>query len=544
MPFRHFTSSFATSTRTNRTLPVSAGSGSSFGQKLTGWLITVSFAASVLFCSVADIAFAQNRKPAAAKTDAPAEESEEGFVSIFNGKDLTGWEGDTQYWSVHDAAITGVNTAENPTKENTFIIWRDGTVDDFVLRLDFMISGNNSGIQYRSKEFPGGFKIGGYQADFEIGETYTGICYEERGRGILSLRGEKTEITETGEKKVLEKLADTVELQKKINKDDWNKYEIIAEGNHLIHKINDVVMTEVIDNQVDKRAMSGLLALQLHAGPPMNVKFKNIRIKRLKLQAGLKKVVLVAGTPSHAAGDHEFNAGIQLFQKWLSSQPGIQPVYYLNGWPNDPSAFDAADCVVLYMNGGDGHPVIQGDRLRQFHKLMSSGVGLCCLHYAVEVPADRGGAEFLEWIGGYYETHFSINPTWKASFAALPTHPVTRGVQPFDIDDEWYFNIRFPSDASNITPLLQATPPDAVRGTPAAAAHPGRIETVAWAIERPNGGRGFGFTGGHFHRNWADPNFRKLVLNAVLWTAGAEVPSTGCESTVTPEEMGQNLDKK
>src|SRR5690606_29340626 len=125
---------------------------------------------------------------------------------------------------------------------------------------------------------------------------------------------------------------------------------------------------------------------------------------------------------------------------------------YGNGWPNDPTAFDNADAIVLYMDGGANHPLIQGDRLTQVGELMDKGVGLACLHYAVEVPKGRGGAELLRWIGGYYETGYSINPHWDATFASLPDHPVTRGVEPFKIRDEWYYNIRLREGA--ITPIL------------------------------------------------------------------------------------------
>ncbi len=169
---------------------------------------------------------------------------------------------------------------------------------------------------------------------------------------------------------------------------------------------------------------------------------------------------------------------------------------------------------------------------------------MACAHYAVEVPADRGGPELLEWIGGYYEKGYSINPHWTARIDELPDHPITRGVEPFEINDEWYFNMRFPADASGVQKILQGTPPDESRRTKAAAEHPGRVETLAWAIERPDGGRGFGFTGGHFHANWGNDQFRKLILNAIVWTAGGEVPDSGISSTVEPEELEENLDPK
>lgn len=266
------------------------------------------------------------------------------------------------------------------------------------------------------------------------------------------------------------------------------------------------------------------------------------------------KIVLIAGRPSHGPGEHEHNAGTMLLAKCLKEgMPGVEPVVVKGGWPEDESVFEDARTIVLYMDGGRGHPAIRPERLETLRKLMDRGVGLACVHYAVEVPAGAPGDHFLEWIGGYYERPFSINPHWKATFASLPDHPVARGVQPFTIDDEWYFNIRFRPEMKGVTPLLVATPDEATRDRAAkmgngVSAHiandKGRPETVSWCVERPGGGRGFGFTGAHFHRNWADPNFRTLVLNAIVWTAHLEVPSGGVPSQVSDAEMKQNLDAK
>jgi type 1 glutamine amidotransferase len=469
-----------------------------------------------------------------------AQEDEAGFKPLFNGQDLAGWDGNPEFWSVQEGAITGQTTSEKPTNGNTFLTWTQGQLDDFELRLQYRIVGGNSGIQYRSRSH-GDWVVGGYQADFESGDTYSGILYEERGRGILAQRGQMTTIDAEGKVLVNGTIADTSEIQSQIKKEDWNDYQVIARGNHLTHIINGRVTADVTDNQLSARAMSGILALQLHAGPPMTVQFRNIRLKRLPLD-GRKKIVLVAGTPSHARGDHEFNAGSALIKKCLDALPGVQTALYLNGWPQDPSAFDNADAVMLYMDGGGGHPAIVPDRLAQLQQLMDRGVGLACLHYAVEVPADRGGPEFLQWIGGYYETGFSINPHWTADFHTLSSHPILEGVKPFAINDEWYYNIRFRPGA--VEPILSATPPDDTRGTPAAKEHPGREEIVAWVTQRPDGGRGFGFTGGHVHNNWGNDDYRRLVLNALLWTARADVPAGGVVSSVTEEELGQNLDPK
>lgn len=210
-----------------------------------------------------------------------------GFASaedLFNGKDLTGWNGNPAFWSVKDGAITGETTKENPTKGNTFLIYTNGNVDDFELRLSYKIIGGNSGIQYRSKVInSNNWVVGGYQGDFEAGKTYSGILYEEQGRGILAKRGEKVVIKETtGKPEVVGSLGKSEDIQNKIKNEDWNDYVIIAKGNHLQHFINGTPTIDVVDEQKSKAAKSGILALQLHAGPPMTVQFKNIRIKSLK----------------------------------------------------------------------------------------------------------------------------------------------------------------------------------------------------------------------------------------------------------------------
>src|SRR5206468_5187228 len=144
---------------------------------------------------------------------------------------------------------------------------------------------------------------------------------------------------------------------------------------------------------------------------------------------------------------------------------------------------------------------IQGDHIQQLDRLAAKGVGIAMAHYAVEVPKDKGGPEWLRWTGGYFETYYSVNPTWEADFQELPNHPITRGVKPFKIRDEWYYNMRFPQAMRNVTPILTASPPDSTRGQPGAnnshggnpevQKHRGEAEHMMWAIERPDGGRGF-----------------------------------------------------
>jgi hypothetical protein len=218
-----------------------------------------------------------------------ADSSEKGFKKIFNGKDLAGWDGAPDLWCVKDGAITGQTTKENPAKENTFLIWTNGTVTDFEMRCQFkLVPGDpsgfaNSGIQYRSKVVkPSYWVVSGYQADMEAGPTYSGILYEEKARGILAKRGEKVVISPEGKIDVVGSVGDSAQIESSIKKGDWNDYVIIAHGNHLIHQINGHVTVDVTDEQESKAAKSGILALQIHAGTPMMAQFKDIRIKTLK----------------------------------------------------------------------------------------------------------------------------------------------------------------------------------------------------------------------------------------------------------------------
>ena len=210
-----------------------------------------------------------------------AGEEQDGFKPLFDGKTLEGWSGNEKFWSVKDGAITGQTTAENPTQGNTFLIWKGGEVKDFHLYLKFKIVGGNSGIQYRSTD-KGNHVVHGYQADIDSGETYIGILYEEGGRGILAQRGEKVVIGADGKKEVTGKLGDSKEIAAAVKKEDWNVYYIHAKGNLLVQTINDHTTVHVIDNESGKAKASGILALQLHAGPPMTVQFKEILLRELK----------------------------------------------------------------------------------------------------------------------------------------------------------------------------------------------------------------------------------------------------------------------
>jgi putative membrane-bound dehydrogenase-like protein len=269
----------------------------------------------------------------------------------------------------------------------------------------------------------------------------------------------------------------------------------------------------------------------------------------LLAQAG-KKVLFLAGKPSHGYGAHEHHAGCLILAKSIEQgMPGYKCEIQRNEWPKDEKIFDGVDTIVMYCDGGGGHLVMP--KLAECDALAKKGIGIVCIHYGVEVPKGEAGVKFMEWIGGYFEPHWSVNPHWNAKFEKFPDHPISRGVAPFESDDEWYYHMRFREGMKDITPILTAVPPASTlsrpdgphSGNPDVRKTIGQPQHVAWACEREDGGRGFGFTGGHNHWNWGDPNFRKIVLNAIVWTAKGEVPEKGVgDSPVTMEDLEANQD--
>ena len=263
-----------------------------------------------------------------------------------------------------------------------------------------------------------------------------------------------------------------------------------------------------------------------------------------------------SGKPSHGPGDHEHNAGIQLLAKCLAQGAAdrVDVKFHLNAeWPS-ADELAQADTVVIYSDGGGGHPALQGDHLAQLGAQMKRGCGFVCLHYAVEVPVTPGGPEFRDWLGGYFEPNWSVNPHWDADFKSLPKHAITSGVKPFGTNDEWYFHMRFREGMKGVTPILTSIAPDSTmsrkdgphEGNPAVREDVKNQvpQHTAWAVEREDGGRGFGFAGGHYHKGWGNDDQRRLVLNAIVWSAKADVPAGGIVSKITDEDLAANLDPK
>ncbi|MEP7109639.1 MAG: ThuA domain-containing protein [Ferruginibacter sp.] len=268
-----------------------------------------------------------------------------------------------------------------------------------------------------------------------------------------------------------------------------------------------------------------------------------------------KKIVLIPGKDSHGIGVHEYLGGCQLLAKMLNeNMPGVEAVVTEQGWPKDTTLLDSASAIVMYSDGGEGHIVIP--HMAHIDKLIKQGVGLVNVHYSLEIPKGKGGGDnFLRWIGGYFESYRSINPFWTPKFDSLPVHPITRGVKPFEARDEWYYFMRFVENDSNLVSILKKLPPDSSLSRPDGP-HSGNPEvrkavlerkepqTIAWAYTRPDGGRGFGFTGGHQHSNWKNDDFRKVVLNGIVWAAKIEVPENGVPSTTPTDGELLELQKK
>lgn len=266
-----------------------------------------------------------------------------------------------------------------------------------------------------------------------------------------------------------------------------------------------------------------------------------------------KKLVLIGGSMSHGPGDHEFNAGVKLLAKCLANTKAVKVEVVNDGYPKDDTVLDGAAGILCYSDGNERHPFLKGKNLDRIGKLAASGVGIMCAHFAVEVPKDIGATEFRDMIGGCYENAFSCNPMWSPEFKEFPKHAICSGVKPFSVRDEWYFNMRFRDKMEGVTPILTAVPSEKVRNGPyvypkgpykhiqEAAGNP---EHMMWAAERKDGGRGVGFTGGHVHANWKDDNYRKVVLNALLWICKVDVPKDGVESSVSDDDIKANMDPK
>lgn len=262
-----------------------------------------------------------------------------------------------------------------------------------------------------------------------------------------------------------------------------------------------------------------------------------------------KRIVFIAGSRSHASGEHEFRAGCLLLAKALNEQSGLNVKAEVVGvdWARNPEVLAGADAVVVYCDASQG---IAG-QWEYLDGLAKKGVGLMFMHYAVHPSKEMADQYQRRWVGAAMETGFSVNPHWLAELEPMPGHPVSHGVaEKFESFDEWYYNMRFQEEREKVLDLATAVPTrERMRAyinlwNWHGAEGMGKDQTLMWGVEREDGGRGVGFTGGHYHRNWALDDFRTLVLNAIVWCAGMEVPEGGVKSRpLTEDELNANLDR-
>ena len=268
--------------------------------------------------------------------------------------------------------------------------------------------------------------------------------------------------------------------------------------------------------------------------------------------ADKSKVVFISGKPSHGILAHEHRAGNMLLANALNdSGLSVQATVLEDiGYPKEDSVLNDADTIVIFCTGHGGH--VLNKKLKDFDALMNKGKGVVMIHWATEAVKGDPAEKFLEWMGGFCDLHWSVNPHWIPKFKPRK-HEIWNGVNAFSVNDEWYYHMRFVKNMKGVTPILTDVPPASTlkRSDGARSGNPtvrkavanGETQHVAWAYERSNGGRGFGFTGGHVHMNWQNDDNRKLMLNAILWTAKVTIPKSGVVSrTPTKDEMHENLD--
>ncbi|MCX8237480.1 MAG: ThuA domain-containing protein [Akkermansiaceae bacterium] len=277
--------------------------------------------------------------------------------------------------------------------------------------------------------------------------------------------------------------------------------------------------------------------------------FSPLFLSAKKEEAKKKKIVLIAGSRSHASGEHEFRAGCMLLAKVLNEQSGldVEAVVVDRDWKKDKSVLDEADAIFIFADGTSG---IAGE-WDYLDGLAKKGVGFTFMHYAVHPNPADGKKYYQPWIGGAMESGWSVNPHWVADMKVMKDHEVGNGVpETVTCLDEFYYNMRFVDDRDKVLDLVTATPTrenmhkyinlwnqHGVDGL-------NKEQALMWGYERPNGGRGVGFTGGHYHHGWALDGFRTVVLNAIVWSAGMKVPEGGVKSnSLSEEELNANLDE-
>jgi hypothetical protein len=287
--------------------------------------------------------------------------------------------------------------------------------------------------------------------------------------------------------------------------------------------------------------LAGSLAPMLQCRAELTEEQRKIPLEADSPDPKLAKIVLLAGSVSNKAGQHEYFAGCALLAEWLRQTPGVWPVLVAEGWPKNEALLNGAKAVVVYADGGPKLPFLEESKWTRIRELVKAGTGLVMLHQAVDVPEERS-EEIRSWIGGVWKKDTGCRGHWDMEFTEFPKHPVLGGVGSFAAPlDGWLYNLHFSPD---IIPLLSGAVPDKSRSSADAKQHVGRPEIVAWGFQRPGGGRSFAFTGCDLHRNWGVEGQRRLVTNGVLWSAGIELPKDGAPVPLAGGALTANLDAK
>ncbi|HZZ82494.1 MAG TPA: ThuA domain-containing protein [Gemmataceae bacterium] len=284
--------------------------------------------------------------------------------------------------------------------------------------------------------------------------------------------------------------------------------------------------------------LAGLLLLgvmPIHAGEKTTKLPKGITLEQQPPDTKLAKIVFLAGSNFYKPGEHEYIGGCALLMDLVKQTPGVFPVLALD-WPKDPATFKDARAIVFFLDGGDKHPILKGDRLKQIDALAQSA-GIVMLHQGVDVPKDRGPT-MRSWVGAAFEKGPSQRAHWISEFKQFPEHPITRGVKPFKIDDGWLYKLRFVDGMQGVTPLLRTVSPKATN----AKLDDGAI--VSWAFERKDKGRGFAFTGAHLHASFAEEGYRRFLTNGILWSAHIEIPAAGAPVALTADQLNGYLETR
>lgn len=276
-------------------------------------------------------------------------------------------------------------------------------------------------------------------------------------------------------------------------------------------------------------AVVGVSALAQPGDTPKN----SPPVEQQPADAKAAKIVLVAGSNFFKAGEHEYVGGCAVLTDLLRQTPNVAPVLALD-WPQKAETLAGAKAVVFFFDGAEKHAVLKGDRAKELQKLADAGAGIVQFHQAVDYPKDFGDRA-RGWAGGAWEKGVGERAHWVEEFKTFPDHPICRGVTAFKIDDGWLWKIKFADGAKGVTPLLRTWNPKATTKPE------GLQDVVAWAFERPGGGRSFNFTGGHLHASLAQDGYRRFLVNGILWSAGIDIPKDGAKVDLDPKVLPDYL---